>query len=115
MISRNICPHWLRTSIILISASWVARITGVSRWTAPQFYFLIETLMKHKINHFKVHNSVFFSTCAVLYTNICLLPKYLHPKPSYCHEPPLFWVLVEWMAVEIQLKAVQPLCLHFDL
>jgi hypothetical protein len=39
MISRNICPHWLRTSIILISASWVARITGVSRWTAPQFYF----------------------------------------------------------------------------
>jgi hypothetical protein len=29
-ISRTICPGWLRTTILLISASWVARITGVS-------------------------------------------------------------------------------------
>jgi hypothetical protein len=27
-----ICPVWLRTAILLISASWVARITGVSHW-----------------------------------------------------------------------------------
>jgi hypothetical protein len=26
----TICPGWLRTAILLISASWVARITGVS-------------------------------------------------------------------------------------
>jgi hypothetical protein len=24
------CPGWLQTAILLISASWVARITGVS-------------------------------------------------------------------------------------
>jgi hypothetical protein len=27
---RTICPGWLQTGILLISASWVARITGVS-------------------------------------------------------------------------------------
>jgi hypothetical protein len=37
---RTICPGWLWTAILLISASWVARITGVSHWhTAPgQFW-----------------------------------------------------------------------------
>jgi hypothetical protein len=29
-VSWTICPGWLRTAILLISASWVARITGVS-------------------------------------------------------------------------------------
>jgi hypothetical protein len=29
-VSRTICPGWLWTVILLISASWVARITGVS-------------------------------------------------------------------------------------
>jgi hypothetical protein len=28
----TICPGWLRTEILLISASWVARITGMSHW-----------------------------------------------------------------------------------
>jgi hypothetical protein len=27
--SRTLCPGWLRTNILLISASWVARITGM--------------------------------------------------------------------------------------
>jgi hypothetical protein len=31
-ILQTICPGWLWTSILLISASWVARITGVSHW-----------------------------------------------------------------------------------
>jgi hypothetical protein len=31
-VSWTICPSWLRTLILLISASWVARITGVSHW-----------------------------------------------------------------------------------
>jgi hypothetical protein len=30
--SRTICPGWLWTVSLLISASWVARITGVSHW-----------------------------------------------------------------------------------
>jgi hypothetical protein len=37
----TICPIWLQTSILLISASWVARITGVSHWyLAPNCHFL---------------------------------------------------------------------------
>jgi hypothetical protein len=30
--SWNICPGWLQTAILLISVSWVARITGLSHW-----------------------------------------------------------------------------------
>jgi hypothetical protein len=37
-VLRTICQGWLWTSILLISAFWVARITGVSqRPLAPQF------------------------------------------------------------------------------
>jgi hypothetical protein len=28
----TICPGWLQTMILLISASWVVRITGMSHW-----------------------------------------------------------------------------------
>jgi hypothetical protein len=28
----TVCPRWLWTTILLISASWVARITGMSHW-----------------------------------------------------------------------------------
>jgi hypothetical protein len=28
---------WLRTVILLISASWVARVTGVSHWHPAQY------------------------------------------------------------------------------
>jgi hypothetical protein len=31
-VSGIICPSWIRTKILLISASWVARIIGVSHW-----------------------------------------------------------------------------------
>jgi hypothetical protein len=31
-VSWTICPDWLQTSILLISASWVTRIIGVSHW-----------------------------------------------------------------------------------
>jgi hypothetical protein len=32
-VSWTVCPGWLRTVILLISASWVARITGMSHLT----------------------------------------------------------------------------------
>jgi hypothetical protein len=41
-VSRTVCPGWLWTMILLISVSWVARITGVSHW--PIFSFLLEEL-----------------------------------------------------------------------
>jgi hypothetical protein len=31
-VSRTIFPGWLQTAILLISASWVARIPGMSHW-----------------------------------------------------------------------------------
>jgi hypothetical protein len=38
-VSWTICPGWLRTTILLISASWVARITGVSHQHPAIFIF----------------------------------------------------------------------------
>jgi hypothetical protein len=35
----TICLGWLQTSILLISASWVARITGVSQWHCNLYNF----------------------------------------------------------------------------
>jgi hypothetical protein len=38
----RVFPGWLRTSNLLISASWEARITGVSQWhLARNFFSLI--------------------------------------------------------------------------
>jgi hypothetical protein len=39
-VSGIICQAWLRIAILLISTSWVARITGVSHWAwvTPSFY-----------------------------------------------------------------------------
>jgi hypothetical protein len=36
-VSQTICPGWLRKVILLISASWVARITGVSHQCPPEY------------------------------------------------------------------------------
>jgi hypothetical protein len=40
-VSWTICPGWLQTTSLLISASWVARITGTSQWclASAGFYF----------------------------------------------------------------------------
>jgi hypothetical protein len=31
-VSRTVFPGWLQTTVLLISVSWVARITGMSHW-----------------------------------------------------------------------------------
>jgi hypothetical protein len=31
-VSQTICLGWVQTAVLLISASWVARITGESHW-----------------------------------------------------------------------------------
>jgi hypothetical protein len=38
-VSWTIYPGWLQTEILLIFASWVARITGVSTWLFFSFCF----------------------------------------------------------------------------
>jgi hypothetical protein len=45
-VSQTICLGWLWTSIPLISASWVARIAGVSHWHLAHYaYFKVELLI----------------------------------------------------------------------
>jgi hypothetical protein len=39
-VSWTVCLGWLGTLILLISASWVARITGVSHWCLTWLCFL---------------------------------------------------------------------------
>jgi hypothetical protein len=39
-VSWTICPGWFWTEILLISASWVARITGMSHQCKGDFKFL---------------------------------------------------------------------------
>jgi hypothetical protein len=38
-VLRPICPGWLQILILLISASWVARITGARYW-CPAFFLV---------------------------------------------------------------------------
>jgi hypothetical protein len=45
-VSRTICPGWLQTAILLISASWIARITGMSHWCPPEFFHTLNTLSR---------------------------------------------------------------------
>jgi hypothetical protein len=45
-VSRTICLDRLRTSILLISASWVTRIIGMSHMCLAQFLFLIAQMLK---------------------------------------------------------------------
>jgi hypothetical protein len=40
MASQAICPGWLWTTVLLISASWVARITGARHWRPTFLYFI---------------------------------------------------------------------------
>jgi hypothetical protein len=40
-VSQTLCPGWPRTVILLIFASWVARITGVSHWPPAKKPFFL--------------------------------------------------------------------------
>jgi hypothetical protein len=39
-VSRTICHWWLGTTLLLISASWLAKITGMSHWHPVGIHFL---------------------------------------------------------------------------
>jgi hypothetical protein len=51
----TICPGWLWTMILLISASWVARITGVSHQHPDSFFVFVFLSM-----HFNNSKGVYF-------------------------------------------------------
>jgi hypothetical protein len=45
-VSRTIFPGWLWTTVLLISASWVAKIIGVSHWCPTLIYILTVTFAR---------------------------------------------------------------------
>jgi hypothetical protein len=49
--SWTICLGWLWTAILLISASWVARITDVSHWRLPVFSVQVCFGLAVSLNH----------------------------------------------------------------
>jgi hypothetical protein len=42
-VSQTVCPDWPQNSILLISSSQVARITGMSHWHLAQIKLLYQT------------------------------------------------------------------------
>jgi hypothetical protein len=69
-VSWTICPCWLQTTILLISVSWVARITGVSHWCLAVWGSFIEILYTyHRISPLKVYSSMVLQciqSCAII-------------------------------------------------
>jgi hypothetical protein len=52
-VSWTICPGWLRTPILLISASWVAKITGRSHRLTGFPFFKIHSLVDRPLYCFQ--------------------------------------------------------------
>jgi hypothetical protein len=64
-VSWAICLGWFRTSILLISASWADRITGVSHWSLAD----VEFLHRLFVNLLRLSRNFcpLFCLCAMLY------------------------------------------------
>jgi hypothetical protein len=69
------CLGWFWTTVLLISASWVARITGVSCWCLAKLYFLPPNPFLPKLSSLCFVHSIVLS--AIWYTIIYLLSSYL--------------------------------------
>jgi hypothetical protein len=54
-VSQTICLGWLRTTILLIAASWVARITGVSHQHPAAFCLLKQKLKEQQLLFLDAH------------------------------------------------------------
>jgi hypothetical protein len=60
------CPGWLQSAILLISASWVARIVGVSHWCWASVLFLkirtpvLPELFLHDHSISQLHSQLLF-------------------------------------------------------
>jgi hypothetical protein len=79
-VLRTIWPGWLWTTILLISASWVAGITGVSHWFLAK-YIVLSKLQKRKIALFlfSLQQRLFIAPqypfCPPVYINM----HFIHP------------------------------------
>jgi hypothetical protein len=74
-ILRTICLGWLQTTILLISASWVASVTGVSHWRpAWAFIFICASLFVCPSIHPFIHSPSIYHFIHILHLiiNFCL-------------------------------------------
>jgi hypothetical protein len=94
---RTVCLGWLQTTILLISASWVARITGMSLWCpAILLAFRIKKLIKcssltyHCWWNFKTHFTLYLAFTADI--EWVIVGKNIRGPHSFFHE----FLLVLW-------------------
>jgi hypothetical protein len=84
IVPQTICPGWLRTVILLISASWVARITGVSHWCAAVTSILqkgFENIGRQRLGPWlKRRNTCLASTRPWIQTQYCQKKKKNRPR-----------------------------------
>jgi hypothetical protein len=70
-VSQTIGPGWLRTSILLIPASWVTRITGMNHQCPAHFSFLTSSY----VSTFWLPNSRW---CELLWKVLLIKPEYFN-------------------------------------
>jgi hypothetical protein len=86
-VSQTICPGWFRTAILLISASWVARITGANHWHPARSFAFTEFVSRQ----FQTHSwLVQFFYIKVLF----LMSK-------WPHSPFLYWQLLSHISAMV--------------
>jgi hypothetical protein len=68
-VSWNICPGWLGTVILLISASWVARITGGREPQTPSFEDVFNSKWGSKSYHLREW-VVYFRICQLYHIRL---------------------------------------------
>jgi hypothetical protein len=114
-VSRTVCLGWLQTAILLISMSWVARITGISHWRPAQFASLLlfnliivfnfSSLDFLKKNYFL--NFIAVCTWVCMYTQSCAIRWNYCSRclwkvwRSLCLRPNSQW---SWARVQIQMS-----------
>jgi hypothetical protein len=116
-VSWTVCLGWLWTLTHLISASWVASITGVShlrqdlcnvwihiRQLDSQIYFSIQTVVLYVLNALVSHAGMFFLETALQLTrSIFLKVSYKNLKPYH-----------EISILSVTLKSISQSILPFE-
>jgi hypothetical protein len=76
-VSRTICLGWLQTTIFLISASWVVRITGMSHWMLAPKKFLSTVFCLQRQNWLQTNLELYSVGFALTACRLAVLKKAL--------------------------------------
>jgi hypothetical protein len=95
-VLRTICPGWLQTTILLISVSWVTRITDVSYQCPASYYDFLKLVIIRSIHSWKnssdqklhVKYGIYLEIICIPDVNIESLLKHIFAKSSHgFHDP----------------------------